>query len=65
MSHSSEMDSLTDFQDPMRSSLEKARGQVERRVRGLATVIVNKPLRAMAVAFLSGVVIARLLQKLG
>ncbi len=64
MTQSSE-NMLAELQDRARGSLERVQGQMQRRLRGLSDIIVDKPVRSLGVAFLSGLVIARLLQKLG
>lgn len=64
MTQSSE-NMLAELQDRARGSLERIRGQMQGRLRGLSDLIVDKPIRSLGVAFLSGFVIARLLQKLG
>jgi len=65
MTQSSESNSLVELEDRVRWSIDRVRGQAEQRLRRLANLIVNKPIRSLGVAFLSGVVLARLLQKLG
>jgi ElaB/YqjD/DUF883 family membrane-anchored ribosome-binding protein len=65
MTQSSESNSLMELEDRMRWSIDRVRGQAEQRLRRLSNLIVNKPIRSLGVAFLSGVVLARLLQKLG
>jgi hypothetical protein len=47
------------------ASLDRMREQAEIRLRSLSDVVAKKPIWALGVAFLSGFVIARVLQKLG
>jgi ElaB/YqjD/DUF883 family membrane-anchored ribosome-binding protein len=54
-----------ELEDRVRWSIDRARDQAEQRIRKLSNLIINRPIRTLGVAFLSGVVIARLLQKLG
>lgn len=65
MTQSTETNSLMELEDRVRWSIDRVCGQAERRIRTLSNIIIKKPLRSMGVAFLSGVVVARLLQKLG
>jgi len=66
MTQSSDVNSMMAIaQDHMRSSLNRARTQAEGRLRSLSQLIKSKPFRSLGMAFVSGVVIARLLQKLG
>jgi hypothetical protein len=54
-----------ELEDRVRWSIDRARSQAERRIRTLSNLIIKKPIRSLGVAFVSGVVVARLLQKLG
>lgn len=66
MNQFSESNSLSAMvEDRMRLSLDRMRAGLQDRLRTLSRVIVEKPFRSLGVAFLSGVVIARLFQKLG
>jgi hypothetical protein len=65
MTQPSEANSLMELEDRVHWSIDRAREQAEQRIRKLSNLIINKPIRTLGVAFLSGVVIARLLQKLG
>ena len=66
MNQSTDVNSMMAIaQDHMRSSLNRARAQAEGRLRALSRLIKTKPVRSLGMAFVSGVVIARLLQKLG
>ncbi len=65
MTQSSELSSLTEIESRVCSSLERFRDEAEGRLRSLSKMVVDKPVRSLGVAFLSGFIIARLLQKLG
>ncbi len=62
MTQSSEMAGI---ESRLCAALDRMREKVESRLRNLSDIIAKKPLRAVGVAFVSGFVIARALQKLG
>lgn len=56
---------MAELRDCAQGSFERVQAQMQQRLRGLSEMIVEKPIRSLCVAFLSGLVVARVLQKLG
>lgn len=55
---------LTTMEHKLRESLARAQASAQGRLKGLSTRLLKHPLASLVVAFLAGLGVARLLQKL-
>lgn len=61
---STERNSLSALEGRLRAPLEKAQAQAEKRLKKVSKLIVQRPAASLAVAFVVGFGLARLLQKI-
>ncbi len=59
------INSLAAAENRVCESLSKARKDAEHGLRKLSRLIADKPIKSLSVAFVSGFLVARVLQKLG
>lgn len=60
----SEKNSLSGLEDRLRAPIEKVQATAEKRLKKVAKLVVQRPAASLAVAFVIGFGVARLLQKI-